>query len=523
VGPFQLEVMGRSTGGLLAATRRAFSFASRISAPLSPEGADAGLAALEALLEYTQEVLGARWVALLAPGTSAAAPEVLASVGTREGDATRAVSGTVLEQLRSQGGPVVSTDVRTDARFVEAPSLAQGVGVASVLAAEVRRGRARAGIVYAESGGARGPFTELERATVADVCVLASQLLEQAAEVRLARGTAWAWRRLQQATTATGAEVPAMLAVSPAMQALGEELNRVGPTDSAVLLQGETGAGKEMAARALHQASPRRDGPFVAINCAAIPAELFEAELFGHRSGAFSGAAGERPGRFELARGGTLFLDEVGDLAPASQGKLLRVLETGTVQRLGDSEARPVDFRVVTATHRDLLALVERGDFRKDLYFRLAVYPLVVPPLRDRPLDIPPLASRFLDELESRYRRGVQGFAPAVEEALRRHRWPGNVRELRNLVEQAYVAASPPLVQLEDLRFLADEAADGSSYPDELEAARSAFEEAHIRRILGQELGVVARAAARLGLTRPGLSRKLGRLGIDAAVYRSSD
>jgi two-component system response regulator HydG len=230
-----------------------------------------------------------------------------------------------------------------------------------------------------------------------------------------------------------------------------DQIRRVAPTDATVLVLGESGTGKELVARAVHAGSPRAAGPFVSISCAAIPEGLLESELFGHERGAFTGAVRRKLGRFELAHEGTLFLDEVGEIPPQIQVKLLRVLQERRFERVGGEETIEVDARVVSATNRDLARMVEAGTFREDLYYRLAVVPVTLPPLRERPGDVEELASHFLAKIGPRAGRSVKGFAPEAMDLLRRHRWPGNVRELENVVEQALVFAEGDLIRPEDL------------------------------------------------------------------------
>ncbi len=238
---------------------------------------------------------------------------------------------------------------------------------------------------------------------------------------------------------------------SEPMRRVLEQVHKVAVTDATVLVLGESGTGKELVARALHDASPRRGGPFVSVSCAAIPEGLLESELFGHEKGAFTGAIRRKLGRFELAHEGTLFLDEVGEIPPATQVKLLRVLQERCFERVGGEETVEVDVRVVSATNRDLAALARDGRFREDLYYRLDVVSIVLPPLRDRPGDVEELARHFLSRLAPRLGRPVTGFTPEALECLRRHRWPGNVRELENVLEQALVFADGERVRVEDL------------------------------------------------------------------------
>ncbi|HET9594807.1 MAG TPA: sigma-54 dependent transcriptional regulator [Anaeromyxobacteraceae bacterium] len=238
---------------------------------------------------------------------------------------------------------------------------------------------------------------------------------------------------------------------SEPMRRLRELVRKAAPSDATVLVLGESGTGKELVARALHGQGRRRERPFVAVSCAALPEGLLESELFGHERGAFTGAVRRKIGRFELAHGGTLFLDEVGELAPSLQVKLLRVLQERRFERVGGEETLEVDVRVVSATNRDLQARVAEGAFREDLYYRLAIVPLTVPPLRARPDDVAALAAHFLAKHAPRIGRRVEGFEPEALAHLRRHAWPGNVRELENVVQQAMVFCEGVRVRAEDL------------------------------------------------------------------------
>jgi two-component system response regulator HydG len=242
-----------------------------------------------------------------------------------------------------------------------------------------------------------------------------------------------------------------LLGSAPSFRAVLETLRQVAPSSASVLLVGESGTGKELAARLIHDRSPRARGPFIAVNCGAIPESLLESELFGHERGAFTGAVGRKEGRFERAHGGTLFLDEIGELTPSVQVKLLRVLQDGVIDRLGGTEPVRVDARVVTATHRDLTAEVKAGRFREDLFYRLDVVNVRLPPLRERRDDIPLLAAAFLRRLAEANDRRVSGFTPAALAALEAAPWPGNVRELLHAVERAVILARGDLVDVGDL------------------------------------------------------------------------
>jgi two-component system response regulator HydG len=242
-----------------------------------------------------------------------------------------------------------------------------------------------------------------------------------------------------------------MIGVSPAFRRMMTLVQQVADSSATVLIQGESGAGKELVARAIHDHSPRKNGPFVAVNCAALPETLLESELFGYEKGAFTGAAGRKEGRFELAHGGTLFLDEVADLSPVTQPKILRVLQGGEFERVGGTRTMRVDVRIVTATNQDLAALVRDKRFREDLFYRLNVITIVVPPLRDRKEDIPVLAQHFLRVYAAKNNRPLEGFSDDALACLEAYSWPGNVRELENVVERAVVLARSSRVEQSDL------------------------------------------------------------------------
>ena len=329
-------------------------------------------------------------------------------------------------------------------------------------------------------------------------------LLRNAAATRVLRAEN---ERLQQAWA-----VP-IIGESAAVRVLLHEIEVAGASGARILIQGENGTGKELVARALHAAGPRRERPFVAVNCAAIPEELIESELFGHERGAFTGATQSRMGRFEEAHDGTLFLDEVGDLSLRAQTKLLRVLEEGELLRVGGNRVIRVDVRVIAATNRDLAEAIRRGAFREDLYFRLAVIPLTVPPLRDRREDIPLLVEHFTRRLaaETGGRRSTLG--AAALDAMRGYDFPGNIRELRNLIERLVIMAPGPEIGPERVRAALPRRADADDTARRLSDSVRAFERAQIDAALAAEGGNMTRTAERLGLERSHLYKKMKRLG----------
>ncbi len=306
-----------------------------------------------------------------------------------------------------------------------------------------------------------------------------------------------------------------VVGASPAFDTVLRTVERVAPGTATGLVYGETGTGKEVVAEALHQLSPRADRPLVKVHCAAIPETLLESELFGHQRGSFTGAVKDKPGLFEQAHGGTLLLDEIGEVPLEMQVKLLRVLETGEVQRLGELRARPVDVRIVAATNRDLEVEVAAGRFREDLFYRLNVIPIRIPPLRQRPEDVPLLARHFLSRAAAERGATFTDFTPAALAALAAHRWPGNVRELENSVARAVALADGPLVQLEDLpdavRGVAAPAPEAIAIP--ADATLEDAERFLILRAMDAAQGNKKEAARRLGIGLATLYRKLAQYG----------
>jgi two-component system nitrogen regulation response regulator NtrX len=309
-----------------------------------------------------------------------------------------------------------------------------------------------------------------------------------------------------------------MVGDSPALQTVRDLIAKVGPTAARVLITGDNGTGKELVARAVHEASPRRDRPFIEVNCAAIPSELIESELFGHMKGSFTGAFADRAGKFEQADGGTLFLDEVGDMSLSAQSKLLRVLQEGVVTRIGGSKPIQVDVRVLAATNKDLDDEIAEGRFREDLLYRLNVVPIDVPPLRERAEDIPALVAFFAEQLASS--AGVPGrkFADDAVRRLQSRAWPGNIRELRNAVERALILASGKMVTAKDLDHLlppvAAVAPAGPSGSLTLEAFTQEAEKSFLTQRLKEHDWNVSETARALQMPRSNLYKKIERYGL---------
>jgi two-component system response regulator HydG len=347
------------------------------------------------------------------------------------------------------------------------------------------------------------------------------------------------FRAVAQAVVLEGTPQPleatgfgAMVGRSPAMQAVYQMIDRVAPTDATVLILGETGTGKELVARAVHERSSRSSSRPIAVNCAAIPRSLMESELFGHARGAFTGAMADRAGLFEDANGSTLFLDEIGELRPTVQATLTRMLEERAVRRIGETRERKIDVRVIAATHRDLRGMIKAGAFREDLWFRLNVCVIELPPLRDRAEDIPLLAQRFLAERAPQGRVTATRFSHGAMSALQAYRWPGNVRELKSVVERAAILETTSEIQIEalppelqsssPLRLTSASDVDLAqlSYREAVDASREETNRRYLEAVMRRFRGDVSKAASHAGVERESFYRLLRRCGISADDFR---
>ena len=374
----------------------------------------------------------------------------------------------------------------------------------------------RAALTDAVRATKLGAFTFLEKPLTPEGVVLA---LASAFELRQARRAAQA---LRDDLGISGE----MIGDSPVLRDVRAMIARVGPTDARVLITGESGTGKELVAAGLHVASPRRERPFVRVNCAAIPRDLVESEMFGHERGAFTGATDRRIGRFELAHTGTLFLDEVGDLHAEAQAKLLRAIEAREIERVGGGKPIKVDVRILAATNKDLTRAVADGSFREDLFFRLNVIPIALPPLRDRPGDLPALVAHFANRHRTRSGRPLVRWTSDALAAFAAYRWPGNVRELANVVERLGILHAGQEITLRDIHEVLPASVHGSAlmtaemkapptdFVVPLSEALDSYERRLIAAALTQSDGNVAEAARRLQTDRPNLYRRMRRLGL---------
>jgi len=322
-----------------------------------------------------------------------------------------------------------------------------------------------------------------------------------------------------------------LVGAGQSMQRVFETMQKVSETDLTVLICGESGTGKELVAQALHNRSSRKDRPFVAVNCAAISRDLVESELFGHEKGAFTGADARRIGRFEAADDGTIFLDEIGDMAPETQAKVLRVLQERSFERVGGDKPIEVDVRVIAATHRNLAEDVKRDRFREDLYYRLKVVEIELPPLRDRSEDVPALAQRFLEQVTERLGLEKKQLGESALARLARHPWPGNVREVHNVIEQAAVLGSGSTIEEADLNLGAEKTTaaaglgdlEGLGFSDAKKRAIEKFERGFLLNALRQSGGNISRAAESIGMVRQSLQQKIRELGLRSEDWGDGD
>ena len=417
------------------------------------------------------------------------------------------VSRTLGKRVLESGESVLSVDLAAAGPHPDSPSLLASGGRSLAVAPLTAFGRTWG--VFSISSNHPGP--PLERRHLELLTGLANMAAAAADNLRQREWIESDHRRMAGELAGGGD----LVGESQPMREVNALVAKVAPTEATVLVVGETGTGKELVARAVHRISPRGTRPFVAINCAALTETLLESELFGHERGAFTGAIAQKRGKLEIAEGGTVFLDEVGDMTPALQAKLLRALQEREIERVGGTRTLRIDIRVVAATNRDLARAIEAGEFREDLFYRLNVVTIALPPLRNRKEDIPLLAAYFLRRHAEKARKQLQGFSSEARECLLRYDWPGNVRELANAVERAVVLAAADLVLPEDLPSSLVEASSGRApslgrYHDAVNEAKRAV----IRRALEEAGGTFTEAARLLGMHPNYLHRLVTRLGL---------
>jgi len=429
------------------------------------------------------------------------ARELLAEVLQREGHAVVAVPSAENAVAQAEAGDfqVVVTDIR----------LAAPMGGLELLRV-LKAAHPAIQVIVVTAFGSLHTAVEAIRGGAFDYVSKPFRMEEMRSAVRRALD---AYASEAQPVSEEADEETAILGRAPAMTEVFKSIARVASLKVSVLIQGETGTGKELVARAIHESGDRAHRPYITVNCASLPEGLFESELFGHVKGAFTGAATERKGLFEAAEGGTILLDEIGDMPAPVQAKLLRVLETGEIRPVGATGTRHVDVRVLAATHRDLERSVEFGTFRQDLFYRLNAVRIVIPPLRERLSDLPLLADYFLKRHARSVGRRILGLTPAARRVLEAYSWPGNVRELSHVLERAAVLAKGPLIEVEDLAIHVQDAA-GAAVPAAPAQTLDDVEKAHILAVLRSVGGNRVRAAAVLGIDRKTLYRKLLRYGL---------
>ena len=462
---------------------------------------------------------------LFFPYSADIAPEVEERFSGIRFPADKGIAGWVVQHGVAQLVP----DVSKDPRWYGNVDRESGMVTASLLCAPLRSRRGTLGVIELRNK-LQGQFSVDD---LNFVNALAGSIAVAVENARLYQTVKDSEARLQQAVVVLHREMANrsrftdIIGNSAALRAVFHLLDVAIASPVTVLLQGETGTGKELIARAIHFNGPRRERPFVAINCGALPETLLESELFGHKRGAFSGAVSEKKGLFEVADGGTIFLDEIADTSPAMQVKLLRVLQNGEILAVGDTSSRCVDVRVISASNRLLEQETKAGRFREDLYYRLSTFPINVPPLRARVEDIPALASHILQQTNARFGKTVQGFSAAALRCLAEYAWPGNVRELENEIERAVALTdNGQPIQIEHLsdRLTMKKSVrvPVGAEPTALKHARRLFEEEYIAEILRQSGGNASKAARVLGISRVMLQKKIKEYGLRAKAANAN-
>jgi Nif-specific regulatory protein len=468
------------------------------------------------LLELIAEVVPAEQGAILLAPEGADDFTSVCGWTRREGVNSEVnVSRTIARQVWRDGISVLSNDVRSDASLSRARSMIVSKA-RSLLVVPLTLPEQTFGVIFLSTSDPIVWFDEDHLQLMTAIAAMAAMAIAGLRQVE--------WLELEnQRLNAELSLNHNMIGESPRIREVYQRIARVAPTDSTVLIRGESGTGKELAARAIHTSSARADKPFVAINCAALTETLLESELFGHEKGAFTGAIAQKKGKIEIAQGGTLFLDELGEMAPLLQAKLLRVLQEQEFERVGGTKSIKADIRVIAATNRDLEEAIRQGSFRQDLYYRLNVVTLTLPPLRERPEDIPLLASYFATKYSEKCKRRIRGITPEARAALTAYDWPGNVREFENAIERAVVLGSGEMIQPEDLPEAVLEAETEAPAANTITKYHEAVKEAKkhlILKAVEQAEGSYTEAAKLLGVHPNYLHRLIRNLNLKTQLRK---
>jgi transcriptional regulator with GAF, ATPase, and Fis domain len=481
-------------------------------------------ALLVEVLDVLMELFATPRALLLELKKGARSPQVLAARGDWPEGRLPGMSRTVVAKLKKNPVPILVADVPQDPDTSSIESLS--LEVRSMVVGPLVEREELVGLVYLESPEPKIPFGEEERAFLEHFCRFAARVLAQGRQALEIREERERFLELHHRTRELPEGLEDLVGKSPAIELVKAQIRQVAGTDVTTLILGESGTGKELVASAIHRLSARRPRPFVAVNCTALPDDLVESELFGHVAGAFSGAQKDRLGRFELAHSGTLFLDEVGDLALGTQVKFLRALQERVIVRVGEARDRPVDVRIVAATNAPLEERIREGRFRDDLFYRLCVFTIRLPPLRERMEDLPLLAHSLCLNFAGRMQKPIGGVSPAALDVLAAHNWPGNVRELANVMQQAVVRENSALITPQSLSFAiigrpeSKKPKATSSSGVTLDEAKAVFERGFIEDALAECAGDIPRVLKQLGLPRGTFYRRCAALGVEPSRFR---
>lgn len=456
-------------------------------------------ALLQSILQIAMEVMGAeRGFILMHDERQKLVVRLAQNMTDAQAADLSQISRSVLQQVMEKGEPIICFDALTDDRFRGAQSI-RIQRIQSIIAVPLTMKTRPIGAIYLDSVARRSGF---QSDTLPFITAFAHQAALAIENAQLYAALQEENRHLKKQIQETFS-AKEIIGNSRAMQKIYALMESIIDSDVTVLISGESGTGKELVARSLHYHGPRKAKPFMALFCGALPENLLESELFGHKKGAFTGALSDKKGLFEAADGGSFFLDEVGDLSPKIQTELLRVIQEGEIKRVGETHFRHVDVRIIAATNKDIEALVSSGQFREDLYYRLNVIKLHLPPLRERDGDIPLLAHFFLDKFAAKSKKQIKGFSPQAMESLSRHHWPGNVRELENTIERAVLLARDAIIEPENLQLPDSEV----RLPEKM--SLKDFEKQVVQNALTENEHNISKTAEQLGVSRRWLHYRL--------------